>query len=71
MEQKLLNIIEDVLDIEHGRLNLDSERKCIEEWDSLAHIQLIAMIEEEFDVNILLEEIDIINKISDFLKFIK
>jgi acyl carrier protein len=71
MEQKLLNIVAEILDIEVEQLSLESKRNNIEKWDSLGHIQLVAMIEDEFNANILVEEINTINKVSDFIKFIK
>lgn len=68
---KLLQVFADVLDIEINENHLQLTKNEIEEWDSLAQIQIVAEIEEEFGVTIPFEDIETINKLGDFLKYIK
>jgi acyl carrier protein len=70
MEEKLIQIATNVLDIKQENISLNSSREDIDEWDSLAHLNLIAEIEEQFGVKIPFEEIHEIRKLSDFLKYI-
>lgn len=70
MEDKLIQIAANVLGMKKENISLNSSREDIDEWDSLAHLNLIAEIEEQFGVKIPFEEIDKIFKLSDFLKYI-
>lgn len=40
----------EVLEIEESDLQLDAEFRALEEWDSLALLSIIAMIDDEYDV---------------------
>lgn len=42
----------------------------VEEWDSLTHIQLIAMVQDEFSVKFTVSEILKLNNVGEFLKLI-
>jgi len=70
MENKLIQIATSVLEIKKENISLNSSREDIDEWDSLAHLNLIAEIEEQFGVKIPFEETHEIRKLRDFLKYI-
>ena len=42
----------------------------VEEWDSLTHIQLIAMVQDAFNVKFTVSEILKLNNVGEFLKLI-
>ena len=67
MDQFLEKFME-VLDREGA--NPDDEFREYEEWDSLAYLSLIAMIDEEYDLVISGEEFKKFNKISDIYGYI-
>ncbi len=71
MVDKLIDAIAEALEIEKDRLNLDTQKSEIEEWDSLGHLIILSMVESEFNIKIPFEEVNEINKIEDFLKYIK
>jgi acyl carrier protein len=50
MEAKFLQMLEEVLEISDRKLSLSDKFRDYEEWDSLAFLSLIAVIDEEFDV---------------------
>jgi len=50
MEAKFLQMLEEVLEISDRKLSLSDKFREYEEWDSLAFLSLIAVIDEEFDV---------------------
>ena len=50
MEQKFLQKFGEVLEAEDKVIALDDKFREYEEWNSLAFLSLIAMIDEEFDV---------------------
>ena len=71
MEDKFLEIVENVLRVKKEKLNMDMTRKDLETWDSLAHIALIAELEEELGVEIPIEEVPNIKALKDFKKYFR
>ena len=69
MEEKILNIIKDVFELEDIDNNI-SQDNCIK-WDSLNHLNLILEIEMEFDVSFDPEEIAEIKSASIILSLLK
>lgn len=51
-EQKLKDAFKDALEISTELINDELEYNGIKEWDSVAHMALIAAIEQEFDIMI-------------------
>jgi acyl carrier protein len=50
MQGKFLEVFKDTLDIEDRELNMSDEFRTYEEWDSIANLSVIAMIDEEYEV---------------------
>lgn len=50
MEQKFLDLVKDVLEIEDRELQLSDNFRDYDEWDSLANLSLVAMLDDEFSV---------------------
>lgn len=50
MEEKFLQKFKEVLEVSDRDLSLTDHFRNYEEWDSLAFLSLIAMIDEEYDV---------------------
>ena len=69
MEEKVLNIIKEVFELEDIDNNV-SQDNCIK-WDSLNHLNLILEIEMEFDVSFDPEEIAEIKSASNILSLLK
>jgi len=69
MREKLLETAKQILKV--NSIDLYKNRHDISEWDSLAHIQLVASIEEEFNLSIPFEEVANINCLADFLKYLE
>lgn len=43
----------------------------VEEWDSLSHIDMICMVEEEFNVKFITKEIANLNNVGEFIALIE
>jgi len=71
MEEKLLKAIAEALEIKKELLDLDTAKDEVDEWDSLGHLIVISMIESEFNVKIPFGEVSELNKVRDFLRYIK
>ena len=56
MEEKFIELIKEVLEIEDREINLGDKFREYEEWSSLAYLSVIDMLDEEYDCQI--EEAD-------------
>jgi len=68
-EEEILEIAKRVLKTD--QVDLSTNRENIDEWDSLAHLQIISEVEDKFDISIPFEEVSDIKSLSDFLKYIE
>lgn len=56
MEDKFIELIKDVLEIEDREISMSDKFREYEEWNSLAYLSIIAMLDEEYNCQI--EEVD-------------
>jgi acyl carrier protein len=52
-------------------VGLDTRQQDLKSWDSLAHIRLVSGIENEFDIQFSLTEIEQINTVKQFVDAIQ
>jgi acyl carrier protein len=57
MEKKVKAIMASVFEIDEKEINEESSSETIDTWDSMMHMNLIAALEEEFEVEFDEEEI--------------
>lgn len=67
IKERLQEIFRDVFDDEELEIREDMSAKDIEDWDSLAQINLIIAIEKEFGVKFNLEEVSKLKNIGEML----
>ena len=61
-EDRLKQVLSDVLNIEASSIDDDSSVDTVEEWDSLRHLNLVLAIEQEFDISFTEEQtVEILN----------
>lgn len=68
--QKFLEQFKEVLEIENREIGLDDAFREFEEWDSLALLSVIAMIDDEYDVIIKgnqFKELQTLNQVIAFI----
>ena len=70
MEQKFIESFRNALEMEDG-INLNDDFRKYEEWDSLAYLEVIAMLDEEFEVEIEAEDFKKLITIEELLKEVK
>lgn len=58
MEEKIKQVMADILDMEPSGINDDTSMDNVEGWDSANHISLVLALEEEFDVAFDVSEIE-------------
>ncbi len=69
MENKRkLEMLEEMLELEGGTLVEDTVLDSLEEWDSVAALSLIVLLDEEFNKSISGKEIKELKVVGDILK---
>lgn len=71
MEGNFIEQLKDVFEIEDREIQLSDNFRDYDEWDSLANLSLIAMIDEEYGVVIPNSEFKEINTVGQLLEEIK
>ena len=69
--EKLTEIFRDVMDNDEIVLEENTTAEDIEEWDSLAHVQLIEKIQEEFGVKFSAKEMMSWDDVGEFVDSIE
>lgn len=67
MKEELLNLIKESLEIESREITLDDRFSDFPEWDSLAQLTLMAVLDEKFGLNLNSAEFNSIKTIGDLL----
>ncbi len=69
--ERLQPIFRDVLDNSGLVITATSSAKNIEGWDSLAHINLVSVIEQEFHIRFSLGELERLNNVGDMIELMR
>jgi len=70
IKNTLQEIFRDILDIDDLVLDNKTSASDIEEWDSLAHINLVVAIEREYQIKFGLGELQDLKNIEDMINII-
>lgn len=68
MQNKILAIMEEMFNLEHGGITVDTLMDDIESWDSLTHVMLIGEIESRLGISIPLDKAIEITCVKDLLE---
>lgn len=69
--QDFINFIAGVMEVDPECLTEETAYGTIDKWDSLMHMRMVMEIEEEYDVEIPIDEIPNIKTLKDFYKYIE
>ena len=50
MEERFIELFKETLEIEENSISRDTVFRDLDQWDSMAFLSVIAMIDEEYDV---------------------
>ena len=64
---KIAEVIGDLFDDHEGEVTRDTSAADIEEWDSLANIQLVVLVERAFDIQFATAEIQSFRNVGDMV----
>ena len=67
MQDKVIALIEKVLNVDNGTISLDTEIGELPEWDSLHNVQIMAELENQFDVKITSEMVMDLETVADIV----
>ncbi len=67
--KRKLELLEEMLELDENTLKEDTLLDEIEEWDSVAALSLIVLLDEEFDKTISGKQIKEFKTIGDILEF--
>ncbi len=71
MEEKVIEMLEEILELDEGTLTVDTELSEIEEWDSISKLALMAEIKKNWKKNLTVEEIKKFQQVKDICEFLK
>ncbi|WP_291106546.1 acyl carrier protein [Flavobacterium sp. UBA6195] len=71
MEQKFIDLFKETLEIEDRTISLSDEFRAFDEWDSLALLSVIAMIDEEYDIIIESNTFQKLQTVGDIYNYIQ
>ena len=68
MKEKIIALIEEVLNVPAGTITETTLMEDVEEWDSLAHVMLIGELESRLGIRIPLEEAIELTGVAELLE---
>lgn len=71
MEQKIIEIIARILEVDIEEIEMDTAIGDLPEWDSLHHLQIIVELQKEFDIKYLQEDLAELEDVSDLVALTK
>ena len=70
-KQEKIRIIEEMMELGEGILEEGTVLKDLEEWNSLAKLSLIAILDEQFSRKISADEIKALKTVQDILQYME
>jgi len=67
----IIEIFQDILDVKEGTVSLSTTSSDIDEWDSVATVNIIVALEDEFGIKFKLEDIQTVNTVKDFVDLVQ
>lgn len=71
MKDEFLVHFKEALEIEDREISFDDQFRDFDEWDSLTRLSLIAMLDEEYEVNIENDEFENLKTVGDLFAEVK
>mgnify|MGYP001552345676 CR=1 FL=1 len=68
MKEKFLELFKEVFEMEDEEVNFEDNFRDLDTWDSLTHLSLIAMLDDEYDVQIEEEELKKLHTVNDIFE---
>ncbi len=69
MEEKLIELVADVLEVDAADINGETRLADFEQFDSITALIILSRLKEELGLDIPLKKASSINKVSDYVKY--
>lgn len=70
-EKEKLNLLEETLEMDEDTLSLDMALADVDEYDSMAKLSIIVMMEDEFDVKLTGDDVKAFVTVGDIISRMK
>ena len=67
----IIEIFQDILDVKKGTVSLKTTPSDFDQWDSVATVNIIVALEEEFRIKFKLEDIQTLETVQDFVDLVQ
>ena len=67
----IIEIFQDILDVKKGTVSLKTTPSDFDQWDSVATVNIIVALEEEFEIKFKLEDIQTVDTVQDFVDLVQ
>tara|TARA_Y100000589_G_C27197603_1_gene647686 strand:+ start:1077 stop:1295 length:219 start_codon:yes stop_codon:yes gene_type:complete len=71
MIDELIELISEIIDTPKNQINENSGPESLPEWDSLAHLCIVAALEEKYNIKLEMNQIASIKNIKDIENLVK
>lgn len=71
MEEKFIQSFKEILEMEGQNIDLNAPFREFENWDSLANLSVIAMLDDEFGVHIEHKDFKNLSTVSELMAAVK
>ena len=71
MEQKFLNLIKEALEVESIKVKFEDRLADFDSWDSMSRLSLVALLDENFEVEVADAEFDETETVEDLFNLVK
>jgi acyl carrier protein len=71
VNQRLTQVLCDVLDLDPARVGPDLMREEVDQWDSLNHLKVVTAVEEAFDLKLTMQEIESVDRIARLIDLLE
>lgn len=71
MEDKFMDVMAEMFEVEASELSMDIEYKKYEKWDSLKMMNIVMELEDTFDISIPLEKISNVKTLKDLYDIVQ
>lgn len=69
--QNFIEKFAEAIDVESTELTVDTEFRNLEDWDSVAYISVIAMMDEEYDIQIEMPVFKTLKTLGEIAEYIE
>lgn len=69
--QEKLEVLEDVLELDGGTLNVEDSLEDIEEWDSMSKLYLVTYVKKEMKKRLTVDEIKNFKTVQDICDYLE